>query len=61
MRDAPRLGPVLLLVSLLRARSARLAGQPVRALAWAVFGVCASLWWPGWLSMKLALEATADA
>jgi hypothetical protein len=60
MADAPRLGPVLLLVSLLRARAATLAGQPVRATAWALLGVAASFWWPGYLPMKLAMEATKD-
>ena len=57
----PQLGPVLLLVALLRARTATLAGQPVRANAWAVFGLAAALWWPGWQMMAMAMEATRDA
>ncbi len=41
-------GAALVLVCLLRARAARMAGEDARAQAWAILGVAAICWWPGW-------------
>lgn len=56
-----RIWPVLLLVCLLRARAATLGGESWRATTWALAGVAASLWWPGWRLMGMAMAATEPA
>lgn len=53
-----RLGPILLLVCLLRARAATIGWESWRAFAWALAGVAASIWWPRWRLMAMAMAAT---
>lgn len=47
-----------LLVCLLRARAATLAGERLRSLAWAWLGLAAAVRWPGLGRMFEAMEAT---